>query len=53
MNIYEESTINFWIWTTKLIGGKKKYDSEFLSYNLMLDSGKKIRALRDKKKEIF
>jgi hypothetical protein len=31
-------------------GGKKKYsDSEFLSYNLMLNSGKKIRALRDKK----
>jgi hypothetical protein len=29
-------------------GGKKKYDSEFLSYNLMLNSGKKIRALRDK-----
>ena len=24
-------------------------DSEFLSYNLMLNSGKKIRALRDKK----
>jgi hypothetical protein len=32
-------------------GGKKKYyDSEFLSYNLMLNSGKKIRAWRDKKK---
>jgi hypothetical protein len=30
-------------------GGKKKYDSEFLSYNLMLNSGNKIRALRDKK----
>ena len=31
-------------------GGKKnKSDSEFLSYNLMLNSGKKIRALRDKK----
>ena len=28
---------------------KKKSDSEFLSYNLMLNSGKKIRALRDKK----
>ena len=31
-------------------GGKKKSNSEFLSYNLMLNSGKKIRALRDKKK---
>ena len=29
-------------------GGKKKSDSEFLSYNLMLNSGKKICALRDK-----
>jgi hypothetical protein len=28
---------------------KKKCDSEFLSYNLMLVSGKKIRALPDKK----
>ena len=31
-------------------GGNKKYsDSEFLSYNLMLDSGGKKCALRDKK----
>ena len=30
-------------------GGKIKSDSEFLSYNLMSNSGKKIRALRDKK----
>jgi hypothetical protein len=30
-------------------GGKKKFDSEFLSYNLMWNSGKKIRALRNKK----
>jgi hypothetical protein len=30
-------------------GIKKKSDSEFLSYNLMLNSGKKFRALRDKK----
>ena len=31
-------------------GGKKKYsDSEFLSYNLMLNYGKKICALRDNK----
>jgi hypothetical protein len=29
-------------------GGKKKSDSEFLSYNLMLNSEKKNRALRDK-----
>ena len=29
---------------------KKKFDSEFLSYNLMLNSGIKIRALPDKKK---
>jgi hypothetical protein len=29
--------------------GKQKSDSEFLSYNLLLNSGKKIRALRDKK----
>ena len=28
---------------------KKKSDSEFLSYNLMLNSGKKIRTLLDKK----
>jgi hypothetical protein len=27
---------------------KKKSDSEFLSYNLMLNSGKKFGALRDK-----
>jgi hypothetical protein len=33
-------------------GGKKKYfDSVFLSYNLMWNSGKKIHALRDKKKK--
>jgi hypothetical protein len=30
-------------------GGKKKSDSEFLSYNLMLNSGSKFRALRVKK----
>ena len=30
--------------------GKKKSDSEFLSYNLMLHSGKKFPAMRDKKK---
>jgi hypothetical protein len=35
----------FWIWWRK----KKESDSEFLSYNLMLNSGKKFRALRDKK----
>ena len=34
----------FWFWWRK-----KKFDSEFLSYNLMLNSWKKIRALRDKK----
>jgi hypothetical protein len=28
---------------------EKKSDSGFLSYNLMLNSAKKIRALRDKK----
>ena len=28
---------------------KKKSDSEILSYNLMLNSGKKFRALSDKK----
>jgi hypothetical protein len=28
---------------------KKKSDSEFLSFNLMLNSGKKFRALRDHK----
>ena len=33
---------------------EKKYsDSEFLSYNLMLNSGKKIRALRYKKINIL
>ena len=30
-------------------GGKKKCDSELLSYNPMLNSGKKNRTLRDKK----
>ena len=30
--------------------GKKKSDSEFLSYNIMLNFRKKIRALRDQKK---
>jgi hypothetical protein len=35
----------FWFWWRK----KKKFDSEFLSYNLMLNSGKKIRALCDKR----
>jgi hypothetical protein len=30
-------------------GGKKKSDSEFLSYDLMLNYGKKIHALCDKK----
>jgi hypothetical protein len=32
-----------------LVEEKKKFDSEFLSYNLMWDAGKKIRTLRDKK----
>jgi hypothetical protein len=36
----------FWFWWRK----KKLSDSEFLSYNLMLNSGNKILALRDKKK---
>jgi hypothetical protein len=35
-------------------GGKiNKSDSEFLSYNLIMNYRKKIRALRDKKKKIF
>ena len=34
----------FWFWWRE-----KKSDTEFLSHNLMLNSGKKIRALRDKK----
>ena len=34
-------------------GGKTKSDSEFLSYNQMLNSGKKCRALRDKKINIL
>ena len=34
-------------WKKNFGGGK--IDSEFLSYNLMLNSGKKIRALHDKK----
>jgi hypothetical protein len=33
-----------------LVEEKKKCDSGFLSYNLMLNSGKKIRALDQKKK---
>ena len=32
-------------------GKKKKIDSEFLSHNLMLNSGKKCRALHDKKNQ--
>jgi hypothetical protein len=32
-----------------LVEEKKKSDSEFLSYNLMLNSGAKFCALRDKK----
>jgi hypothetical protein len=32
---------------------KKKSDSEFLSYKLILNSGKKIRALREKKINIL
>ena len=32
-----------------LVEEKTKFDSEFLSYNLMLNSRKKIRALHDKK----
>ena len=35
----------FWFWWRK----KYKSDSEFLSYNLMLNYGKQIRALRYKK----
>jgi hypothetical protein len=36
----------FWFWWRK----KKLSVSEFLSYNLMLNSGKNFRTLRDKKK---
>jgi hypothetical protein len=36
----------YWFWWRK-----KKSDSEFLSYDLMSITGKKIRALRDKKKK--
>jgi hypothetical protein len=32
---------------TTTVEEKKKFDSEFLSYNLMLNSGKKIPDLRD------
>jgi hypothetical protein len=39
----------FWFWWRK----KKKSDSEFVSYNLMLNSGKKNCALRDKKNNIL
>ena len=39
----------FWFWWRK----KKKFDSEFLSYIIMLNSGKKIRALLDKKINIL
>jgi len=38
-----------WKKYSDLGGGKKKSDSEFLSYNLMLNSGKKFRSSRDKK----
>ena len=33
-----------------LVEEKNNTDSKFLSYNLLLNSGKKIRAFRDKKK---
>ena len=36
-----------------LVEGKKKPDSEFLSYNLKLNSGKIFCALRDKKIKIL
>jgi hypothetical protein len=36
-----------------LVEEKKKSDSEFLTYNLMLISGKKICALHEKKKKKF
>ena len=44
-----------WCWKkySDFGGGKKKSDSEFLSYNIMLNSGKKIHALRDKKINIL
>ena len=44
-----------WCWKkySDFGGGKKKFDSEFLSYNIMLNSGKKIRALHDKKINIL
>jgi len=34
-------------------GKKKKSDSEFLSYNLMLNSGKKFALCATKKNKIF
>jgi hypothetical protein len=39
-----------WCWKkySDFGGGKKKSDSEFLSYNIMLNSGKQFRALCDK-----
>jgi hypothetical protein len=36
-----------------LMEKKKKSDSEFLSYNLMINSGKKISRLAPQKKYIF
>jgi hypothetical protein len=36
-----------------LVEGKKKSDSEFLSYYLMLNSGKKIPASRAKKNKLY
>ena len=33
-------------------GGKKKSDSDFLLYDLMLNPGKKILALHDKKNKL-
>ena len=36
-----------------LVEEKKKCDSEFLSYNLMLNSGNKICASRDKKENNY
>jgi hypothetical protein len=42
-----------WVFPKILVEGKKKSFSEFLSYNLMLNSGKKIRALCDKKKKYY
>ena len=52
LNKYSDSQC-YWKKYSDFGGGKKKSVSEFLSYNLMLNFGKKICALCDKKNKYY